>query len=280
MTPQSASLHDSQKIEELIRLNMELEHQLAHESRKNERNEKLMIAQSRMAMMGEMIGMIAHQWRQPITIIGMITNNTLIDMQISGLNKEQLLLDLDLIDKQIHYLSRTIDDFRNFFRPNKFPQKVMFKELSDELETILGKSFESLGIELIFKGDKNIWLTTYKNELLQVLLNILTNAKDAFENKNKKNKKIICSIHNHCESAIFFITDNAGGVPPDVFTHIFDPYFTTKDEQDGTGLGLYMSTIIVEKHLRGNIRASTDEIGMTFAITIPFQSLNEHYYVY
>lgn len=280
MTKQSSSVHESDEIKELIRQNEELTRQLTEEKKKNKLNEKLMISQSRMATMGEMIGMIAHQWRQPITVIGMITNNTLIDMQISEINKEQLMQDLHLIDRQIHYLSRTIDDFRNFFRPNKFPQQVTCKEFSDELTTILGKNFESLGIELVFKSDMDITITTYKHELLQVFLNLLTNAKDAFENQKAKTKRITFSVQKHDDSAVFFIADNAGGVPSEIFNHIFDPYFTTKSDRNGTGLGLYMSTLIVEKHLCGTIRASTDDTGMTFAVTIPLQCARKHHHVY
>lgn len=268
------------QMEELTRRNTKLEHRLEEERKKNMLSEKMMISQSRMAMMGEMIGMIAHQWRQPITIIGMITNNTLIDIQLGEFNKEQLTQDLHLIDKQIHYLSRTIDDFRNFFRPNKFPQQVTLKALSEELTTILGKNFETLGIALTFEGDADMVLTTYKNELMQVFLNILTNAKDAFESHKEKKKEITFSARQRGSSALFFISDNAGGIAADVFAHIFDPYFTTKSDQEGTGLGLYMSSMIVEKHLHGTIRACTDHSGTTFAVTIPVQYSQEIRHVY
>jgi two-component system, NtrC family, C4-dicarboxylate transport sensor histidine kinase DctB len=263
-------------VESLHRLNSALKNEVAQEKNKNKATEKLLISQSRMAIMGEMIGMIAHQWRQPITIIGMITNNTIIDLQIDEFDKERCLEDLHLIDKQVHYLSRTIDDFRNFTRPNKLPQKVTFQEISHELIMILGKNFD----DLIFESDTDIAIVTYKNELLQVFLNILSNAKDAFIDRKTKNPKILFQLKQEGDHAVFSIQDNGGGIPSNIIDRIFEPYFSTKSEKNGTGLGLYMSAIIVEKHLVGTLRVSSDKIGTTFTISIPIQHQKERHHVY
>lgn len=243
--------------------------QISLEKSKNEVTEQLMISQSRLAIMGEMIGMIAHQWRQPITVIGMLTNNVLIDIQMGGLKQDRLIKDLESIDKQVHFLSHTIDDFRNFFRPNKLPQAITFGEIKSELISIIGKNFENNRLTLQFEGKSDINCVTYKNELLQLFLNLLNNAKDAFMEHTIPAPLIRFELIEHPSSLQFLVSDNAGGIRPEILTHIFEPYFSTKSEKNGTGLGLYMSAIIVEKHLKGAISVSSDNGNSTFSITIP-----------
>lgn len=265
----SNAIEACKNVEKLRNANKSLTHQIDVEKHKNERAERLMIEQSRLAIMGEMIGMIAHQWRQPITVIGMLTNNALLDIELGELKMDQLVEDLESIDKQVHFLSRTIDDFRNFFRPNKLPQSITLGEIENELMTIVGKSFENNRISLIFEGDKNTHLVTYKNELLQVFLNILNNAKDAFL-ENRTISPTVCIYLNEAEEKLhFLITDNGGGINADVLTHIFEPYFSTKSEKNGTGLGLYMSAMIVEKHLKGSIGVCSENNTSTFTIIVP-----------
>jgi signal transduction histidine kinase len=267
-------------IEKLCNANMSLTHQIDIEKHKNETTERLMIDQSRLAIMGEMIGMIAHQWRQPITVIGMLTNNALLDIELGELKTEQLVGDLQSIDKQVHFLSRTIDDFRNFFRPNKLPQSITFEEIESELMTIMGKSFENNRISLFFEGDHDFQLVTYKNELLQVFLNILNNAKDAFMENKTISPVITIALSLSTDTLEFSITDNGGGIKPDILHHIFEPYFSTKSEKNGTGLGLYMSSIIVEKHLQGSLCAASEENTATFTITLPKSIDSKGYNVY
>lgn len=259
----------SKTTSELQNLNGVLQQRIDTQMSESRAKDEIMIAQSRMAIMGEMIGMIAHQWRQPITVIGMVTNNTILDIQLGDMNTSRMLDDLALIDKQVHFLSQTIDDFRNFFRPNKLPQRFSFNDIKNEILTIMGKSFENNNIEMIFSGEMNISVQTYKNELLQVFLNIFSNARDAFAEHDVEEATIVCSCEDRDETILFLIKDNAGGIPHNIITRIFEPYFSTKGEKNGTGLGLYMSSIIVEKHLRGNIRVCSDEGVTTFAIQIP-----------
>lgn len=235
----------------------------------NQTKDEIMIMQSRMAIMGEMIGMIAHQWRQPITVIGMVTNNAMLDIQMGEFDLERMSDDLSIIDKQVHFLSQTIDDFRNFFRPNKLPQQFTFEDITNEIRVIMGKSFENHNIDILFTGELKASVQTYKNELLQVFLNIFSNAKDAFLENHIENASVICTCAEQDETLLFLIQDNAGGIPIHILHRIFEPYFSTKGEKNGTGLGLYMSSIIVEKHLKGNIRVCSDERGTTFAVQIP-----------
>jgi signal transduction histidine kinase len=259
---------------------LSLKEQLQEAEIKIQLLEKMMINQSRLAIMGEMIGMIAHQWRQPITIIGMVTNNTILDIQLGESTQQQLLDDMGLIDKQVHYLSRTIDDFRNFFRQNKLPQSVTMRDISNELLTIFGKTFDNNHITLTFEGEIELEFTTYKNELLQVFLNLLSNSKDALELKVIENPYICITVTTSANFIIFEIQDNAGGIPDEIIGHIFKPYFTTKSEKDGTGLGLYMSSIIIEKHLFGTIAATNQDQGTKFTITLPMNQDPKRTHVY
>lgn len=267
-------------VERLRELNIALEHQVVEAKSKHEITEKMMITQSRMAIMGEMIGMIAHQWRQPITVIGMITNNTILTLEFDELNKQSLLDDLNVVDKQIHYLSTTIDDFRNFFRPNKLPQNITLREISNDLLTMLGKNYKNFGINLSFDGDVDTPFVTYKNELMQVFLNILTNAKDAFEERHLPEPFILFRAVHSEEMITFSIQDNAGGIADNIIDKIFDPYFSTKAEKNGTGLGLYMSAIIIEKHLGGSIHVCSDSGGTIFTIAIPINYNKDMTYVF
>lgn len=259
----------SKTTSELQNLNGLLQQRIESQISDSRAKDEIMIAQSRMAIMGEMIGMIAHQWRQPITVIGMVTNNAILDIQLGEFNTERMLDDLALIDKQVHFLSQTIDDFRNFFRPNKLPQRFSFDDIKNEILTIMGKSFENHNISMIFSGEMNISMQTYKNELLQVFLNLFSNSRDAFADHDVDDPTIMCSCEDRDEKILFLIKDNAGGIPQNIITRIFEPYFSTKGEKNGTGLGLYMSSIIIEKHLKGNVRVCSYDGITTFAIQIP-----------
>ncbi len=242
---------------------------LTKEINKNKINEEIMISQSRMAVMGEMISMIAHQWRQPITIIGMLINNTILDVELGEIDNEKILEDLTSMDEQVHYLSKTIDDFRHFFRPNKLLQNIKVSDVSRELLNMIGKNLESNKISFSFEGDLNDEFYSYKNELLQVFLNILSNSRDAFLEKNIEFPQIIFTTNVKKDEILFSIQDNAGGISKDIIDQVFDLYFTTKSKEIGTGLGLYMSQIIIEKHLHGSIKVASDSNKTVFYIKIP-----------
>lgn len=266
--------------ESLQKRNTALENQILEIQKKNEISERMMISQSRMAIMGEMLGMIAHQWRQPITVIGMITNNTIMGLEFDDINRHQLLEDMNVIDKQVHYLSDTIDDFRNFFKPNKVLESITWREVSNDLSTMLGKTYKNSGIALTFEGNGTTAFVTYKNELMQVFLNILTNAKDIFEERRVQNPSILFKAFGNEEMITFSIQDNAGGIEENIIDKIFDPYFSTKKEMHGTGLGLYMSAIIIEKHLNGSIHVSSDTDGAIFTLSIPTNYQKDMTYVF
>ncbi|MEE8589260.1 MAG: PAS domain S-box protein [Sulfurimonadaceae bacterium] len=231
--------------------------------------EELMIAQSRHAAMGEMIGMIAHQWRQPITVIAMGANNMLVDMELDEVKPEVFKKYAHNILHQVEYLSKTIDDFRNFFRPDKEREKVKVEEVFLEAEKIIGKTLEQNDVTLSISGQSTQPVRTYSRELLQVFINLLKNAKEALVENRPKDRRIEVVIREDEESLITTICDNGGGIDDAIIEKIFDPYFSTKDEKTGTGLGLYMSKTIVEKHLHGPIEVGNTKEGVCFKIAIP-----------
>ncbi len=228
--------------------------------------EELMLSQSRSAALGDMISMIAHQWRQPITDISMSVNNIIVDFELDIFNKEEIKKIVSNISKQTEYLSKTIDDFRNFFKKDREAKSFEIKELIDEISSIMLASIEGNGIEFDLSGvDQNMKLFTYKRELLQVLLNIIKNSKEAFSNSSK-DKKIKMNILKDNDNFKIVIADNAGGIKNEHLNNIFDAYFTTKEQFNGTGLGLYMSKMIVEKHLKGSLSAYNNNEGAVFEI--------------
>jgi C4-dicarboxylate-specific signal transduction histidine kinase len=266
-------------VKELEEFNDELEERVREGVNKIREHENMLLVQSKSAIMGEMLEMIAHQWRQPITSIGMISNNMLFSIVISEdepLDKPQFQSELEDINKQIKYLSHTIDDFRNFFKESKTRQEIYMDDIVIKSISLLSKQFEQNSIAIEVKnGCQNTLLYTYKNELTQVLLNILHNSKDAFESCRQENKKIAIDCSKKDDEITIEINDNAGGIEESILQKIFEPYFSTKKEKNGTGLGLYMSRIIVTKHLQGEIEAKNSKDGASFIIRMPILKKSE-----
>ncbi len=215
--------------------------------------ERLLFQQSKMASMGEMIGNIAHQWRQPISTISMWANNMLIDIEIDEVNNDDLITYANNINEQTEYLSKTIDDFRNFFIPNKEKTTFTLKDNVNKAIELLSASFKTHKIEVI-KTIEDISITSFENELTQAILNIIKNAKDILITLPKERKRLIfIDIYQKDNMTFIEIKDNAGGIPKDVINKIFEPYITTKNKSLGTGIGLYMTESIITKHLNGKI---------------------------
>jgi PAS domain S-box-containing protein len=217
--------------------------------------EELMIVQSRHAAMGEMVGMIAHQWRQPLSVISMGANNLLLDIEMGDINSEVFKEEAISIVEQVNHLSQTIDDFRNYFRPDREKEKVHVEEVLEEALHIIAKSLESNGIELTLSLGESTAVEIFRRELLQVLINVINNAKEAMMEHSKEEKHLRISTEEISDAVIIRICDNGGGIDDKIIHRIFEPYFSTKDKQTGTGLGLFMSKTIMEKHLNGRIEA-------------------------
>ncbi len=236
--------------------------------KKLKEKEEMMLAQSRNAAMGEMISMIAHQWRQPITTISMDANNIIADIELNEFDENVIKDIAHNIGEQTQFLSKTIDDFRNFFKEDKEVEEFKVSDLINELDTILLASIKNNNITYKVEYEQNLSMKTHKRELLQVLLNLVKNAKEALI-ENKNNDKIIkLFFKEEDENIQIIVQDNAGGIKEENLDKIFKAYFTTKKEMNGTGLGLYMSKMIIEKNLKGTIVVTNEKDGAQFIITI------------
>ncbi|ODS30062.1 MAG: signal transduction histidine kinase [Candidatus Scalindua rubra] len=230
--------------------------------------DRLFLQQTRQAQMGEMLSMIAHQWRQPLTSIGAIAVNTRNRLVLNKTDKEMIIESMKRIQDHVNYLSNSINDFRTFFKPNKVKEPVSVRGIIQKCLGLISKSFEinEIKIETSYKSGRGI--ESYPNELIQVFLNILKNIVDVV--KDRKIENAIASIREYEKDGfiVIDITDNAGGIFDDIKDNIFLPYFSTKQEKQGTGLGLYMCKTIIEEHCKGHIMAQNIKGGANKSLRI------------
>ena len=235
------------------------------------RKDEMLVAQSRTAAMGEMVSMIAHQWRQPLAVINVETHHLLLDMELGSLDRQEVKDHVNNITKQTSYLSQTIEDFGNFFKANTSKVITTPEEIVEKTYTIVGSSLVNSKIELQTKFDINEPFLVSKNELLQVMVNLLNNAKDALLDNDIEHKKIVIeSEKNSAGNLKLIVRDNGGGIPKENLTEIFNPYFSTKG-LSGTGLGLYICKTIIERNLKGKISVSNNDEGAVFTILLPLE---------
>jgi len=232
------------------------------------KKESLLIKQSRLAAMGEMISMIAHQWRQPLTAISAAIIHLKFKISMNKVDLDFFDSKMDEINSYLQYTSNTIDDFKDFFKNDKIKHHFCLNELVQHTVDLILPTLKVHEIEIDIENKKLNQLFLYENELLQVILNILNNARDAFVENNIKNPKIDISFFENEKEQHILIQDNAGGIPENIINRVFEPYFSTKDDLNGTGLGLYMSKIIVEKHCKGKILVNNTNGGCCFKIVI------------
>jgi PAS domain S-box-containing protein len=253
----------------LKKLNTNLEQKVQEEIEKNEKHQTIMFQQSKLAEMGLILNMIAHQWRQPLNNVSLVVNTMIIKYKKGHLTNEifdKLKTDFQ---KQISYLSSTIDDFQDFFKPKKDKEFFKIKDLIITTHSLIKPIFDKYQIEFTINIDSKMSYFGYKNELSQVILNILTNSKDALIEKDIKNKFIKISASLNHEYLIIIIEDNAKGVDKSILGKIFEPYFSTKSSKVGTGIGLYMSKTIINEHFKGEITANNKNDGLEIIIKLP-----------
>ena len=231
--------------------------------------EQMMLAQSRMAAMGEMLAMIAHQWRQPLSSISAIAGTLTLDAAMDAYDKAFFQQRLNDIGELSQHLSSTIDDFRNFFKEDKEKHTVTLEEMVGKSLLIIEPVLVTNGIMLHRAYENSDRIETFSNELMQVILNLLKNAQEALKELSVEQPQIWIRSYSRDGYACLSIEDNAGGIPGDVIERIFEPYFSTKTKKDGTGLGLYMSKVIIEQHCSGMLQVSNSEQGALFEICLP-----------
>ncbi|WP_456323310.1 PAS domain-containing sensor histidine kinase [Hydrogenimonas sp.] len=255
----------------LYELNKSLEERVAEEVRKNEEKQKMLFFQSRMANLGQMMANIAHQWRQPLTELSLTLFN------IKKVAHQQDLKKVDAFyeeSKQImQNMSQTIEDFINFFKPGK-PKEVFApaQSVEDALQ-VFGKTLDKNQIDIKKRIDESLKIKGVRNELSQVLINLFQNANEAFEGASKESgRNIDISVAKGPNGCVrISVEDNAGGIPEDVLERLFEPYYTTKHAAKGTGLGLFMSKMIIEKSFAGTIKVDNTPEGAVFLIDLPMK---------
>lgn len=264
----------SEKNLQLEHLNKNLEMRVEEEVQKRRGQEQFIMQQSKLASMGEMVGAIAHQWRQPLSTVGFIIENILDDIENNSLDETSAEQALNRAVEHIKYMSKTIDDFKNFFKPAKMKENYDIIKTVTETLSILSAELKNKEIKVILNHNLDT-LASYgfSNEFKQVLINLINNGKDAIIEKRKKEKiptlegEIMISISRHLGQAVIKVKDNGIGIPKSVKTRIFEPFFTTKDQ--GLGIGLYMSKLILEEHMEGKLYLGNIETGTEFIMELP-----------
>jgi len=248
------------KTQELTKLNEDLQEKIKTEVEKNREKDKIMYQHSRLAAMGEMVGNIAHQWRQPLNAMTVL-------IQSFALKKMTGKLTDEFIDKQVEeglrlsqMMSNTIDDFRNFFTPNRSREYFDVKECIEDTINLA----QEKDVNITINCEDDIKIYGYQNEFSQVVLNLLSNSIDSFNRQNQYNKNILIDVKRSKNESYVYISfiDNGGGVDESIIDRIFEPYFTTKHKSTGTGIGLYMAKQIIEKQMKGTLRV--ENITMNF----------------
>ncbi len=252
----------------------ELEFRVKEEVDKNIAKDRLLVQQNKLAAMGEMIGAIAHQWRQPLNNISLILHFVRDNFENQKLNRDMISKYLDKGKKQIEYMSHTIDDFRNFYKPSKQRSKFSIKSALLSTIDIMSTKLEQKDIGMEIEVE-DFMLNSFENEFKQAVLNIISNAKDAILQIKEKDKEFKGNIsvvgRKTKKSYEIVISNNGGEIKEKIIDRIFEPYFTTKFEKQGTGIGLYMTKMIIENSMLGIIKIDNIKGGVKFTITLPVE---------
>lgn len=249
-------------------LNQSLETKVAEEVTKNRQKDVMLIQKNRQAAMGEMVSSIAHQWRQPLNALGVILQNIETSYYARDISDEYMAAKTSKAMELIGYMSDTIDDFRDFFKPGK--QKLIFnvKEVVEKSLAFINPGLSGTNVKINLKMQDDIKVFGYANEFAQAVINILNNAREILLERSCVNPEIQVELFSSNGNAELLIRDNAGGIPEEIMDKIFDPYFTTRNPNIGTGLGLYIAQTIIEKHMEGEIHAQNTLNGAQFRITV------------
>ena len=216
-----------------------------------------------------MIGNIAHQWRQPLNALSLVLQNINFAYEMDDLSEEFMHKSMDKANLLTNTMSKTIDDFRNFFKPNKQEVEFFISDAIKNAISLIESTFQHHNITIESKINDDANIKGFPNEFSQVVLNILNNAKDAIIENNIGSGKVLINVEKIDNKATISVIDNAGGIPNDILEKVFNPYFTTKEEGKGTGIGLYMSKNIIETNMNGKLLVENIENGAKFVIIVP-----------
>jgi len=258
--------------DDLKKLNEDLDNTVMQRTNELREKDQMLLKQSRQAAMGEMIGNIAHQWRQPLNTLGLTIQQLKLYYELGEFTEEFLDQSVRSSMDLLEHMSKTIDDFRNYFKPDKKKAEFNLSEAIGNTLSLVEDSLKckNINIELIANGDPVIY--GYRNEFAQVLLNILNNASDVIVERERVNPKVTITfgieVGSEGAHSVITIADNAGGIPEEIISKVFEPYFSTKGPQQGTGIGLYMSKTIIEKNMGGRLTARNLTDGAEFRIEV------------
>ena len=257
------------RTKELERLNSSLEVRVIQELNAHRQKDKMLTQSAKMAEMGDMLSMIAHQWRQPLNQMSFVVMNIESAYEYDELTEDYLTTKVKEANELLEFMSVTIDDFKNYFAPDKEKTSELINDVINQAISLIKKTLdsESIELELEFSSQKEVLI--YKNEFIQVVLNLIKNARDALRDLDVENPKIIIKTQDTDFGLNVSFSDNGGGIKEDILEKIFEPYFSTKDEKNGTGLGLYMSKMIIEGHMDGELSVVNANDGAMFEIRIP-----------
>jgi len=254
---------------ELKASNEVLDSKIKKEIEANEEKTSLIIKESRFAQMGKILSMIAHHWRQPLSSISTSSANMKMSIMLQDASEEKLLLNIESIDHHVRLLSQTINDFRGFFHSSEHKEESSAQKLMKDTFDIVQKTMSDDGIVFDLELTNNVAINIYKNEMVQAVLNILTNADEIFVTRQQSDAWMGIRSSYDKEYVYIEIEDNAGGTDIENLSDIFEPYYSTKKERNGTGLGLYVSKTIIESQAHGRLDVKRTDKGLCFTIAIP-----------
>ena len=248
------------------RLNETLEERIKKAVDELREKDRVLIIQGRQAVMGELISNIAHQWRQPLNMLGLLAQELPMTYKMGTFTKELLEANVAMTMKIIQQMSQTIEDFRSYSQPDRVKTDFKVLQVIAKTLSLLEGSFNAHRIRTEVEHEGDPVVNGYPNEYSQVLLNILINARDAFLAGKAASPSIVIRVFCENGSTVVTVTDTAGGIPPEIVDKIFEPYFTTKGPEQGTGIGLFMSKTIIEKNMHGVLSARNTGVGAEFRI--------------
>jgi signal transduction histidine kinase len=254
--------------DELQELTHTLEKRVVEKTDENAKKDRMIIHQARLAELGEMIGNIAHQWRHPLTRLSLLLQNLKALNKKGLLDSEKLNSMLEQSNEQIFFMSDTIDNFKDFYKQGNEKADFTIKHAYTKVVEMIGHNLKHSNITIEYIIEAPITIHGNINEFSQVLLNLIINARDALFANKPNNPTISITSYAKTNHSILKVSDNAGGIPPDLLEQIFEPYFSTKGDK-GTGIGLYMVRTIIQEKFGGTVTAHNDESGAVFVIEIP-----------